>query len=162
MRRRGSAQPEGRGSELRDGIIPRVQPSYEFFDHTADMGIRVRAGTLEQLLFPAAQGLYAAIGEIATTGEVSALPFELDGDDAAVLLRDFLTELLILFEREARKAVAIDVTAFDDKTLHVIAATAAVDAERSVFHREVKAITYHELSIRTVPGGYEATFIVDI
>jgi SHS2 domain-containing protein len=139
-----------------------VQPSYEFFDHTADMGIRVRAGTLEQLLFPAAQGLYAAIGEIATMGDVSALPIEFDGDDAAVLLRDFLTELLILFEREARKAVAIDVTEFDGKTLRVMAATAAVDPQRSVFHREVKAITYHELSIRAIAGGFEATLIVDI
>ena len=139
-----------------------MEPSYEFFDHTADMGIRVRARTLPDLLMPAAEALYAAIGEIATMGETHSLPIDLDGEDKAVLLRDFLTELLILFEREARKAVAVDVAEFNGERLRAVAATAAVDSERSVFHREVKAITYHELSIRAIPGGYEASFIVDI
>jgi SHS2 domain-containing protein len=139
-----------------------VQPSYEFFDHTADMGIRVRAATMPGLLMPAAEGLYAAIGELVAVGDGSLLHFDFRGDDPSVLLRDFLTELLILFERDKRRLVAVVDAAFTESRLTVTAKTAPVDLERSAFHREVKAITYHELSIRTVPGGYEATFIVDI
>ena len=139
-----------------------MEPSYEFFDHTADMGIRVRASTLADLLMPAAEALYAAIGELVAVDEASPVRFNLEGDDAAVLLRDFLTELLILFEREKRRLVTIVDSSFSTQRLTVTADIAPVDVAHSVFHREVKAITYHELSIRAIPGGYEATFIVDI
>ena len=139
-----------------------MEPSYEFFDHTADMGIRVRARTLPDLLMPAAEGLYAAIGELLAVDEASPVRFDLEGDDAAVLLRDFLTELLILFEREKRRLVTVVESSFTTQRLTVTADIAPVDVKHSVFHREVKAITYHQLSIRAIPGGYEASFIVDI
>ena len=139
-----------------------MQPSYEFFDHTADMGIRVRAATMAELLMPAAEGLYSAIGELVAVSDESSMRFEFQGDDPSVMLRDFLTELLILFERDQRCLVAVVDAAFTESRLTVTAKTAPVDLERSAFHREVKAITYHELNIRTIPEGYEATFIVDI
>lgn len=126
------------------------------------MGIRVRAATMPELLMPATEGLYAAIGELVAGGDESVVHFDFQGDDPSVLLRDFLTELLILFERDQRRLVAVMDAAFTESRLTVTTKTASVDLERSVFHREVKAITYHELSIRTVPGGCEATFIVDI
>ena len=139
-----------------------MEPSYEFFDHTADMGICVRASTLADLLMPAAEALYAAIGELVAVDEASPVRFNLEGDDAAVLLRDFLTELLIVFEREKRRLVTVVESSFTTQRLTVTADIAPVDVGHSVFHREVKAITYHELSIREIPGGYEASFIVDI
>jgi len=139
-----------------------VVPIYELFDHTADMGIRVRAATLAELLKPAADGLYAVIGELVTTGEAAPLTVELEGTDPSVLLRDFLTRLLILFECDGRQVVELDGAVFDERRLSAIAHAAAVDAERSVYLREVKAVTYHELGIRPIAGGYEATFIVDI
>lgn len=126
------------------------------------MGIRVRAATMPELLMPAAEGLYAAIGEIVASGVESAMHFEFQGDDPSILLRDFLTELLILFERDQRRLVAVVDAAFTESRLTVTAKTASVDLERSAFHREVKAITYHELRIRTIAGGCEATLIVDI
>jgi SHS2 domain-containing protein len=126
------------------------------------MGIRVRSATMPGLLMPAAEGLYAAFGELVAGGDGSILCFDFQGDDPSVMLRDFLTELLILFERDQRCLVAVVDAAFTESRLVVTVNTAPVDLERSAFHREVKAITYHELSIRTVPGGYEATFIVDI
>jgi len=126
------------------------------------MGIRVRAATMPELLMPAAEGLYAAIGELVAIGDGSLLHFDLQGDDPSVLLRDFLTELLILFERDKHRLVAVVDAAFTESRLTVTAKTAPVDLERSAFHREVKAITYHELNIRPIPGGFEATFIVDI
>ena len=46
--------------------------------------------------------------------------------------------------------------------LHVAVRTRAIDEDRCVFFREVKAITYHALDIVSVPGGFQATVIVDI
>ncbi len=140
-----------------------MDSSFELFDHTADMGIRVRADTREGLLSPATAGLYAAFGEL-TPAQVASTPFWFEGQgrDNAVLLRDFLTELLILFERDHKLLVRIESASFSDGKLTVSGKAADVDLERSVYCREVKAITYHDLGIRKVDGGYEATLIVDI
>jgi len=142
--------------------IPPVEPSYEIFDHTADAGIRVRAATLPALLQPAAEGLYAVIGRLVTGGGSRRVAIDLRGVDAATLLRDYLNELLIIFERDAGRVQSLDVSDYDDLRLAVTADVAQIDAERSELHREVKAITYHELGIRTMPDGFEATVIVDI
>ena len=139
-----------------------MQPGYELFDHTTDMGIRVRAGTYPELLQPAANGLYAVIGELAVGGEWAPVTFAFHGDEPALLLRDYLAELLILFERNGRIVTSLTVEAFDEHHLTATTQTQLVDPQRSDYHREVKAITYHKLDIRPVPGGYEATFIVDI
>ena len=136
--------------------------SFELFDHTADMGVRVRAETREDLVVAAVEGFYATIGELVAGGEESPFEFRRQGDDDATLLRDFLNELLILFEREKKRVVRIAGVRFPHRELVVAATIAPIDPNRSDYHREVKAITYHELAIRNVEGGYEATFIVDI
>jgi SHS2 domain-containing protein len=139
-----------------------VKPSFEIFDHTADAGIRVFAPTLPELLAPAGDGLYAVIGEIVPGDSTESVDFDLKGSEASILLRDYLNELLILFEQNLLRVDDLNVETFNDRRLVVSAQASSIDRHRSHFHREVKAITYHELDIRTIPGGYEATVIVDI
>jgi len=86
--------------DLPRGRYARVEASYELFDHTADMGLRVCAPSYEALLDPAAQALYAAIGSLVPGEVAETRRIELHDEDPAYLLRDFLTELLHIFERE--------------------------------------------------------------
>ncbi len=139
-----------------------MDPSYELFDHTADMGIRVRAATLPEMIQPATAGLYAVVGDLVGRGEPRPVRLDLVADDPAVLLRDFLAELLVLFDRDHRFAVEVDVTTFTHDHLTVTVSADALDNERSVLHHEVKAVTYHDLELRKIPGGYEVALIVDI
>ena len=139
-----------------------MEPRYEIFDHTADMGKRVVAPTMSALLAPAKDGLYAMIGEFATEGAEQTLEINLMGDDPSIMLRDFLDELLVMFDRDKRIAVALDDAALSDDGLRAAVRTRAIDEDRCVFLREVKAITYHALDIVSVPGGFQATVIVDI
>ncbi len=139
-----------------------MDPTYVHFDHTADIGIRVRASTLPQLVAPAGEGLYAVIGRLVGGDRAGSFPFDLAGEDAAVLLRDYLTELLFLLERDRRVVASVEVLTFTDQRLSGVAETRLLDDKRSTYYREVKAVTYHKLAIRTIPGGCEATIIVDI
>ena len=143
-----------------------MEPSFELFDHTADIGIRARAATLPELATVAGDGLYGVIGNLVpacgAAGEPRESKIELYHADTAVLLRDYLDELLVLFDRDHRCATSIVIQTFDDTNLVARIHTQLVDRERSVYHHEVKAITYHELDIREIPGGYEATLILDI
>ena len=139
-----------------------MEASFEIFDHTADAGIRVFAPTMPGLLAPAGDGLYAVIGELVASGETKPVSFDLQDSDAPVLLRDYLAELFLLFERDRRMVDSVNVSTFTERRLTATAFMSLVDRERSIYHHEVKAITYHELDIRSIPGGYEATVIVDI
>lgn len=139
-----------------------MQARYELFDHTADIGIRVFAPTMAELIRPAGEGLYAVIGQLVGGGEAEPARWEFKGPEPAILLRDYLGELLVLCEREHRIVEAPAVTAFTARELSVTARTLSLDEEKSVYRREVKAVTYHELAVVRIPGGFQATIIVDI
>ena len=130
------------------------------------MGIRARAATLPELATVMGDGLYAVIGDLVpahgAAGEPRESKIELQHADNSVLLRDYLDELLVLFDRDHRVVTVANVSTFGEGRLVAMLETALVDHERSDYHHEVKAITYHELDIREFPGGFEAAVIVDI
>ncbi len=141
---------------------------FELFDHTADLGVRVRAASLHDLIRLAGDALYAAIGELATEGPETLHVFDLRAADPAVVLRDYLAELLYAFEARSLKATRIGPSELHhaapplDVRLLVEVWFAAVDRGHSSMAREVKAVTYHDLDLNHSPEGYEARFIVDI
>jgi len=139
-----------------------VDARYELFDHTADAGVRVFAPTLPGLVPPAAEGLYAVVGGLTPTGDAQVAQFSLTGEDAALLLRDLLAELLMRLMTEGKMAVRWEVREFTPARLNALAWFCPVDRTRSEFQREAKGVTYHQLAVRPIAGGYEATFIVDI
>ena len=102
------------------------------------------------------------IGALVASGDGKTVSFELTASDSAFLLRDYLAELLVLFECERRMVTQAVVERFDDTRLSLVATSRLVDREKSEFHREVKAITYHELAVEETANGFEATIIVDI
>src|SRR5262245_60399950 len=74
---------------------------HETFEHTADLGLRIRAATLDELFAEAAEALFSVIVEdphsVAPTRRVEvALP----ADDREYLLFDWLKALLYHFDAE--------------------------------------------------------------
>jgi SHS2 domain-containing protein len=139
-----------------------MKGSYELFEHTADIGIRAMAPTLQGLMEAAAAGLYAVIGDLTPGGDPEELLIEAEADSRAVLLRDYLGELLLAFERNGRIVTSVDTLEFGDENLKANVNSERLDKARSRLHREVKAVTYHELDLRETEEGFEATIIVDI
>ena len=142
---------------------------YELFDHTADVGVRLFAPSLPELARVAADGLYGVIGKVVPASDavlaneprLESFAFA-DSSDLAELLRDYLAELLLIFERDHRVVTNIEVEAFEPGRLVARGESRPVDRERSSLDREIKAVTYHGLAIRSVDGGYEATLVVDV
>ena len=55
---------------------------YELFDHTADLGLRIRADSLSELFSEAARALFSAIVvNLETVKTVEQKTFEIEGDD---------------------------------------------------------------------------------
>ena len=141
-----------------------MKPGYELFDHTADIGVRVNAGSMPELIPPAVDGLYSVMGEFTVDahGPPDVVSFEFSGDAPEVMLRDLLAELHYVFIDSGRMVIGFERCVFDDERLSVTVRLNRIDKERSVFDREIKAITYHYLSLEPIEGGYQAVYIVDI
>jgi SHS2 domain-containing protein len=156
-------QPEiGRRHGRREYHARQMTAAFELFEHTADLGIRVRAATAAELVAPATAGLYATMGVLVAQPANTRREFEFRGGEPAVLLRDYLAELLYLVEEHRCIVTRVTGVELSPDRLYVTAETAPLDSQRSVLAREVKAVTYHDLALRPIPGGVEVEFIVDI
>jgi len=135
---------------------------YEICEHTADLGIRVRAGTLAEVFADAVRGLTAVIcDDPATIRPVVTESFAVAGTDPTWLLFDWLSEVHAAFE--VRRLLVHDVqVVVEPQGLRATARGEHYDPARHVLAHEVKAITQHELDVRQTSDGWEAFFIVDI
>lgn len=135
---------------------------HEVFEHTADLGLRVAAATLDNLFAEAGVGLFEIIagdmGQIRAGVERS---FTIAGTDPGWLLLDWMTELLAAFEVERWLFREFTVT------VHELGLDATARGERydpaiHTLAHEIKAVTQHEFAVRHTATGWEATLIVDI
>jgi SHS2 domain-containing protein len=135
---------------------------FELFEHTADLGLRVRAEDRNGLFRDAGSGLFAMIVEPAPHGEpVERRTFSIDGDRNDYLLFDWLNEMLYVFETE-RKLLGDFEVSISDRGLEARVSAFELDLGRYRLLREVKAITYHGLKVEQTQGGWLAEVIVDI
>jgi SHS2 domain-containing protein len=135
---------------------------FQIFDHTADLGLRVRGATLEELFSEAARGLFSVIvGDLDAVRPVVEQTLEIPGKDREYLLFDWLTELLYRFDSQRWLMVEFDVR-FTAEGLIGVCRGEALDPSRHRLEHEVKAITYHALKVAPTPDGWLAEVIVDI
>jgi SHS2 domain-containing protein len=140
----------------------RVAGMYETFEHTADLGLRVRAPDLNALFAEAALALFSAIvEELGTVAQRQRLDVKLPADEPAYLLFDWLNELLFRFDAEHRLFGRFEVQV-GDAGLNGTAWGEPLDPARHALSHEVKAITYHHLKVERDGDGWLAEVIVDI
>lgn len=135
---------------------------FELRDHTADIALYVWGDSRGALFRAAADGLYATIGELVVRGESRTESLRLEAGDIESLLQDFLSELLFRFETKAVRISDFAFRRLDDTVLDAAMRVAEVDQRASLFDREVKAVTYHDLNVIERDGRYEVTLILDI
>ena len=135
---------------------------YELFEHTADLGLRMRAPDLEALFAEAGRALLAAlVDDPATVRPERGIAIELQTDDRDFLLFDWLKELLFQFDSEHLLLSRFEVRLRGDR-LQGQAWGEAFDPARHALAHEVKAITYHGLRVEPSGDGWLAEVIVDI
>lgn len=136
---------------------------YEVFDHTADLGIRIRAPDFAALLRDAARGLMAIlVVNLEAVRPVRCRQLQIAGSDPDLLLLDWLSELLYVFDADQLLLCEFDIQMRPDG-FQATCRGETVDHRRHQLDHEVKAITYHGLTVAQQPdGGWLAEVIVDI
>jgi SHS2 domain-containing protein len=135
---------------------------HEVFEHTADLGLRIRAPDLPTLFVDAAHALFAAIVEdIDSIRPQQTIEIRLPLQETELLFFDWLRELLYQFDVHHLLFHRLQIT-IDENGLLGRAEGEPFDRSRHIPLHEVKAITYHGLRVEKEANAWLAEVIVDI
>jgi SHS2 domain-containing protein len=135
-----------------------LSPSHEIADHVSEIRLRVRAGSLGDLLEEAGRAVaqLQLRGADATRGTWRTI--EISAPDRATLLVDWLNELIYLAEAERWIGVDFEVDSVEDGRVRARVGGVLVQRAPAL----LKAATLHDLRIDDVPGGLEGEVILDV
>jgi SHS2 domain-containing protein len=137
-------------------------PSWEFFDHAADVGIRLQASTLELLFVAAGQALMEWIGPAPENSVPCHEEIHVEGENHEELMVRWLQELLYFFHQ--RQLYFLDAPAIRISPTSLECRIKALNwsAAQYELFQEVKAVTYHRLRVVQEGSVWRATVILDV
>jgi protein archease len=135
--------------------------SYELIDHTADVGIRVMAASLDALFETAALALTELMTDTATVEPRLERTMDLKEESIDLLLVCWLQEILYLMDTEGLVFSVFEVR-IEGATLQATLRGEPFNPGVHPRKSDVKAVTYHHLEVATHGDGWEARVIVDI
>lgn len=136
--------------------------AFEYFDHTADMGLRVYGRDLEELFKNAALGMFGLIVSVDQFKSQDALDVLLHGDNVEDLLWNWLRELHYLFSTQKLVFKEFEFKELSDKTIWATCWGEYFDPAKHASEREVKAVTHHGFQVAKNESGWKAEIIFDI
>lgn len=139
-----------------------VPPPFEILEHTADIGLRARGATPAEMFENAAAGLLEIALERETVDERESRPIAVEGPDREALLVNWLQEMVWLLEGESWLPRRVDVREVSARRVAGTAHGEPRDPSRHRFRVIVKAVTYHQLSVREENGVWTAEVYLDI
>jgi len=145
--------------------------SFRSLDHTADLAVEVTAASRDELFAEAVPAFTDAMVDVDRVEALLSRRFELEAAELPLLLVDWLTELLYLFEVEGllfrRAEVAIEDRPCDACEMGAVRLRAQAwgeprDDARHPVKVLLKAVTYHGLEVGPADGGWRARIVFDI
>jgi SHS2 domain-containing protein len=141
-----------------------AKTGYEIFDHTADIGIYAYGTELSSVFKNAAKGMFAVIfHDTPPKLQLSAEErIKLQSGDLEQLLKDWLDEIHFIFTTEHKVFSEFDIVIDTSKiTLDAIVSGGMVPEKELLGSREIKAVTYHLLSLKKTKN-WQARVLFDI
>ncbi len=135
---------------------------YEFIDHTADLGIIVKG--------PDAGGLFSnaarAMTEVMVKGDLgdkrALREVSVEAEDFADLMVRWLGEVLYLFAGDKLIVDSIEIKDLNPTRIKATLSVSDFDPKHHRVLREIKAVTYHGISVCKANDEWEARIIFDI
>lgn len=140
-----------------------MNPHCEIIDHTADIGIRVKGSSLEELFLYAAEGMFGILAtEKKSVIPSISYPVALNADDVEQLLVRWLQELHLAYDM--RRLVLTHFWIDEISETRVVGGGKGLkfDDTRHRAGTPIKAVTYHNLKVEKIGGEWVAEVIFDI
>ena len=138
------------------------KPKYEVVEHTADIRIRLRAGTLEELFANGAYGMFDLITNAQTIRPAIPWQVSVTAHDYEELMVNWLTELLFIFETEKLVFSEFAIEEIDKSHLRATARGEKFSPDRHEPNMDIKAVTYYGLHVVKEDSTWTATVVFDI
>ncbi|MDE0085482.1 MAG: archease [Candidatus Poribacteria bacterium] len=136
---------------------------FEYIEHTADAGMRVRGNTLKSLFNNAAQGLFEMIAVVDTIDETSSIDVDIAADSVEMLFVKWLDELVFRHETDEIFFKRSDIQHIETTEFSAQVYGEPTNFDKHVVYTEIKAVTYHQLYVIQNPNGvWEAQVIFDL
>ena len=136
--------------------------AYEILEHTADVGLLARGTTLAESFENAAAGMMEIAVDPAGVAEREQKRIAAEAPDREALLVNFLQEVLWLVDGEGWLPRRVAVEQIGETGVSAVAFGEPRDPARHTLRIIVKAVTYHQLSVRETPEGWRAEVYFDI
>ena len=139
--------------------------NYEVFEHTADIGIRVKGENLEELFSNTALAMFDIIAERkpeakAQNLKTKGINIKQEADNLEELFVNWLNELLSLSATKEVIFSDFQINKVDKNILQAVAI--GENIKNYKVNTEIKAATYYELKIEEVESGWQAQLIFDV
>ena len=135
---------------------------YELIDHTADLGILVRAPQLPALFSAAARALFDLTCDLSQVSPGEQLRLSLEDPELDCLMVKWLNELIFLHETRRLLFSEFAVRISDGYRLDARLGGEMLDPQRHALFRGIKAATYHQLQILKQDAIWSARIIFDV
>ena len=119
---------------------------YILIDHTADMVVKAFGKTLEECYANAAYALFDQTVDLSDIGTSEETEIRVTGIDDEDRLYSFLSELLFIMDTESVVFNWFEVT-FDGDKVRCVCKGENLDVKKHHAKAEIKAVTYHMLSV---------------
>jgi len=141
-------------------VKKNIKP-FEFFEHTADIGLKIYGKDLKELFVNAAKGLLSLITDLKKVDLSTKIEIKLKEANREELLVSWLNELIFQFSAHSFISKEFKIEDITDKKIIARVWGEKIDSSRHKILSEIKAATYHELEIKETDKGFEARVIFD-
>ena len=135
---------------------------FEFFDHTADVGVLITGKTLAELFTHAACALVSLWVEDSPVHSTQQRPIVLQADSVEALLRAWLTQLILWFDSERFVPSTYTLNNVSPTFLQGNIGGELFDPKRHRCGVEVKGVTRHQFEVKRLNDHWEARLILDV
>jgi SHS2 domain-containing protein len=136
--------------------------NYRIFDHTADLGVEVSGGTREELYAGASLALFDLLTDLSAVRETEERALAVGGEGPDDLLVNFLREVLYAWNGAGFLVKRCTIREVAPRRLTALLLGEPYDPARHRIKREIKAVTYHQASVRRTERGWIARVVFDV
>jgi len=127
------------------GLVPKA--GYHILEHPSDLGIEASGRTVGEAFEQAALGLISVIAESENIESLDERKVTVQAQDYENLLVKWLSEILYLYDGEDYLLKEAKVESISPRKLIARVSGEKYDPEKHKLKMDVKAVTYHQLSI---------------
>jgi SHS2 domain-containing protein len=138
--------------------------NFQYIEHTADLGIKIEADNIEELMIGALYVMFENLVELSKLEEQKVKKIKVKGKTKEELLFNLLKKALedfyingIVFKRVKKIKIKSEVL-----KLKFYAGIIDDNSSKDIFKHEIKTVTYHNLKIEKKDNRWTTFLIFDI